>query len=67
MHELVTESQPQLWHGNGRTEKVLRQSIRQSTNIHAVHRCYDCQGFGQITCPKCGGEVGLTPEQRRER
>ena len=30
-------------------------------------RCYDCQGFGQITCPLCGGGEGLTPEQRRER
>ncbi|KAL0048058.1 hypothetical protein WJX82_006731 [Trebouxia sp. C0006] len=30
-------------------------------------KCYDCQGFGQVTCPSCGGGEGLTPEQRRER
>ncbi|GBG63069.1 hypothetical protein CBR_g36554 [Chara braunii] len=30
------------------------------------HRCYDCQGFGLISCPQCG-KAGLTPEQRGER
>ena len=29
-------------------------------------RCYNCQGFGLISCPSCGGK-GLTPEQRGER
>lgn len=29
-------------------------------------RCFDCQGFGMKSCPKCG-KGGLTPEQRGER
>ncbi|DBA89663.1 TPA: hypothetical protein ACH3X2_004555 [Trebouxia sp. C0005] len=45
--------------GTGRNKK--------NGNMFERWKCYDCQGFGQITCPLCGGGEGLTPEQRRER
>ncbi|CAH8382982.1 unnamed protein product [Eruca vesicaria subsp. sativa] len=44
--------------GTGRNKK--------NGNIFERWKCFDCQGFGMKSCPKCG-KGGLTPEQRGER
>ncbi|XP_038684932.1 protein SPA, chloroplastic [Tripterygium wilfordii] len=44
--------------GTGRNKK--------NGNIFERWKCYDCQGFGLVSCPSCG-KGGLTPEQRGER
>ncbi|KAK9840765.1 hypothetical protein WJX81_003199 [Elliptochloris bilobata] len=44
--------------GTGRNKK--------NGNVFERYKCYDCQGFGLVKCPKCG-KGGLTPEQRGER
>eukprot|EP00241_Pyramimonas_parkeae_P007650 CAMPEP_0114255838 /NCGR_PEP_ID=MMETSP0058-20121206/17803_1 /TAXON_ID=36894 /ORGANISM="Pyramimonas parkeae, CCMP726" /LENGTH=149 /DNA_ID=CAMNT_0001370305 /DNA_START=8 /DNA_END=457 /DNA_ORIENTATION=+ len=36
-------------------------------NILERNKCYDCQGFGLVSCSKCSRGRGLTPEQRGER
>ncbi|CAA6662112.1 unnamed protein product [Spirodela intermedia] len=45
--------------GTGRNKK--------NGNIFERWKCFDCQGFGLISCPTCGKGKGLTPEQRGER
>ncbi|KAG0493188.1 hypothetical protein HPP92_004182 [Vanilla planifolia] len=39
---------------------------KKNGNIFERWKCFDCQGFGMKSCPKCGSG-GLTPEQRGER
>ncbi|KAJ7547705.1 hypothetical protein O6H91_08G099900 [Diphasiastrum complanatum] len=39
---------------------------KKNGNIFERWKCYDCQGFGLVSCPNCG-RGGLTPEQRGER
>ncbi|CAN8304422.1 unnamed protein product [Cochlearia groenlandica] len=39
---------------------------KKNGNIFERWKCFDCQGFGMKSCPKCG-KGGLTPEQRGER
>ncbi|GMH17343.1 hypothetical protein Nepgr_019184 [Nepenthes gracilis] len=39
---------------------------KKNGNIFERWKCFDCQGFGLKSCPKCG-KGGLTPEQRGER
>ncbi|KAG6541840.1 hypothetical protein Mapa_016857 [Marchantia paleacea] len=39
---------------------------KKNGNMFERWKCYDCQGFGLVGCPKCG-TGGLTPEQRGER
>eukprot|EP00245_Coleochaete_scutata_P001760 TRINITY_DN12214_c0_g7_i1.p1 TRINITY_DN12214_c0_g7~~TRINITY_DN12214_c0_g7_i1.p1 ORF type:complete len:199 (-),score=12.95 TRINITY_DN12214_c0_g7_i1:236-802(-) len=45
--------------GSGRNKK--------NGNMFERWKCYDCQGFGLVSCPTCSKGKGLTPEQRRER
>lgn len=48
--------------------KACKGTGRNRANGNMLERwkCYDCQGFGLVACPKCG-KAGLTPEQRGER
>ncbi|KAG7647237.1 Heat shock protein DnaJ cysteine-rich domain superfamily [Arabidopsis thaliana x Arabidopsis arenosa] len=39
---------------------------KKNGNMFERWKCFDCQGFGMKSCPKCG-KGGLTPEQRGER
>ncbi|XP_018856436.1 uncharacterized protein LOC109018726 isoform X4 [Juglans regia] len=39
---------------------------KKNGNIFERWKCFDCQGFGLKSCPRCG-QGGLTPEQRGER
>ncbi|ESQ34532.1 hypothetical protein EUTSA_v10009125mg [Eutrema salsugineum] len=39
---------------------------KKNGNIFERWKCFECQGFGMKSCPKCG-KGGLTPEQRGER
>jgi hypothetical protein len=39
---------------------------KKNGNMFERWKCYDCQGFGLVSCPNCGSG-GLTPEQRGER
>ncbi|XP_002968199.2 protein PHOTOSYSTEM I ASSEMBLY 2, chloroplastic [Selaginella moellendorffii] len=39
---------------------------KKNGNVFERWKCFDCQGFGYVSCPRCG-KGGLTPEQRGER
>eukprot|EP00243_Klebsormidium_subtile_P003080 TRINITY_DN16228_c0_g1_i1.p2 TRINITY_DN16228_c0_g1~~TRINITY_DN16228_c0_g1_i1.p2 ORF type:complete len:159 (-),score=21.72 TRINITY_DN16228_c0_g1_i1:648-1124(-) len=40
---------------------------KKNGNMFERYKCFDCQGFGLISCPACSKGKGLTPEQRGER